>query len=79
MNEQVEQSLLDWIASEPNIAAGAAIFIVIIVMTVSYAWVQIRTIQSNNRLKRDMLDRGMSPKEIEQVMQADKSVIDKIF
>jgi hypothetical protein len=62
--------MLEKIFSNPgNIVIVLAMSIPIIAV-VGYYWSEVLKNQSNNDLKKSMLERGMSAQEIEQVMNA---------
>ncbi len=54
----------------PDTIFAAGLFAVPIVGIVSGVWYKIAKTQSDNELKRSMVERGMSAEEIERVMAA---------
>jgi hypothetical protein len=58
------------IFTDPAITAIVMAMSIPIVGLIAFFWYEVRKTQSNNRLKRDMLDRGMSPADIERVINA---------
>lgn len=65
-----EYAWLQFIFSNPQVTIPLAGLSIPIILGLIYYWHETRKIQSNNRLKRDMLERGMSAQEIERVLNA---------
>lgn len=54
----------------PGVFAIFMVFSMIIISIIASHWFRISKVNSDNELKRDMLERGMSAEEIERVINA---------
>ena len=64
---------MDRIFSDPAITAIVFALCIPIVGIIAHFWHETVVVRSNNELKRDMLERGMSAQEIERVINAGAS------
>jgi hypothetical protein len=54
----------------PDVIAALGIFSVPIIAIIAGCWAKVECVKSRNDLKRSMVERGMSPEDIERVISA---------